>query len=146
MPSINWKKTSFDDELSEFKRTTEEYTPEQGSARKKAIESNLQYLKQQYNKSNPIMLTDQIWKSLGNTDSWGIKNLSDVNDRILKNSKTSGMRDATSVVMEYMSGSVRAPIVLQTGDGYILIAGNTRLMVAKALGISPKCVIIKTDW
>lgn len=146
MPTINWNKVSFDSEISEMRRIAEHFTPDKDTTRKQAVDGNLKYLRQHYTKSVPAILTNQIWSKLGNTDSWNTRTLSDVNKAILDNSKTSGMRDSTSIVMEYMSGVVRCPIVLQTEDGYTLIAGNTRLMVAKALGVIPKCVIIKTDW
>jgi len=44
------------------------------------------------------------------------------------------------------AGSVLdAPIIMKFGERYHLVSGNTRLMVARAKGISPKVLIFEAD-
>ncbi|MFT5849903.1 MAG: ParB-like chromosome segregation protein Spo0J, partial [Patiriisocius sp.] len=38
-----------------------------------------------------------------------------------------------------------APIVMKFGDRYHLVAGNTRLMAAKALGVRPQILLFEID-
>ena len=40
-----------------------------------------------------------------------------------------------------MSGDYRPPLILKFGDRYHLVAGNTRLCTAAAMGVNPKVII-----
>ena len=43
------------------------------------------------------------------------------------------------------SRSLDAPIVMKIGDLYHLVAGNTRRMVAKAAGVTPRVLLFSVE-
>jgi hypothetical protein len=94
-------------------------------------------------------LTDSKWRDLDNTDSWKTDTLEKIQKAIKSNARSSGKRSIENVLKEFLTGSVRAPIVLSFNNGknMSLIAGNTRLMVARMLGIKPDVVVVDlNDW
>lgn len=79
-------------------------------------------------------LPDLDWAAMFNTNSWGINCIDDV-------TKASDVKDKNwfkiQRVME-LGGRIEAPIVLSyRGIVTYLVSGNTRLCVAKAVGLSP---------
>jgi hypothetical protein len=55
-------------------------------------------------------------------------------------------RDWEDLRDKFEAGSVLdAPIIMKFGERYHLVSGNTRLMVARAKGISPKVLIFEVD-
>lgn len=84
-------------------------------------------------------LTDNVWPKLENTESneivkddwkavYGIaKKYKKTNPEILKKS--------------FEKGDYVRPLILKIGERYILMAGNTRLCTASAMGINPKVFI-----
>lgn len=145
---ITWTKDRFDQEIGEVKRFAGEYvepTPQ-------ALREGLDYLKKKYNSAQPKILIDNKWKNMQNTGSWNIDSI----DKIFKNLKRDReKRDVSRIVTQFfgtgpideLNGNVACPIAVKLGDGStILIAGNTRLSMARALGIRPKIIEIETDW
>lgn len=147
--SINFKKITFNDERGEFERVARDFSDKDNAA----FTKNKKSLEDMYSKSSLSDLTDAIWPKLENSESFLIKSVGDIEKAIRANSSSSGSRNIGNVVMEFLSGSVRAPIILcyNSNKNYTLVAGNTRLMVARLLKIkfgipNPKCVFIKSDW
>lgn len=87
-----------------------------------------------------VELPFSIWGQIENTDSFDVGSLSAVDSR----AKGYG-RDTTSLKQAYSTGArIPAPIIWWREDGsYYLIAGNTRLMLAKAFGLRPKVFIFR---
>jgi hypothetical protein len=82
-----------------------------------------------------IELKEEIWNKMKNTDSYKIKNLQEA-----KNMSNFYKRDIDSILQ---ATSLPAPIVVKDTKGqYILVAGNTRLMVSRALKVTPKIWLI----
>lgn len=88
-------------------------------------------------------LSDGVWDTLENTDSnrfvegdWEeVKRLSEKYER-----------DWEDLRQKLEAGTpLDAPIIMQFGDRYHLVSGNTRLMVARAMGLRPKAYIFKID-
>jgi hypothetical protein len=145
---ITWTKDRFDQEIGEFKRFTVEYvepTPQ-------ALKEGLDYLRKKYDRAQPKILLDNKWKNMQNTGSWNTDSI----DKIFKNLKRDRIkRDVSRVVTQFFgtgvidepNGTVSCPIAVKMGDGStILVAGNTRLSMSRALGIRPKIIEIETDW
>ena len=145
---ITWTKDRFDDEIEEFKRFAEEYVDETDQA----LREGLDYLKKKYDRAKPKILIDNKWKNMKNTGSWNTDSI----DKIFKNLKRDRVkRDVSRIVTQFfgtgpideLNGNVACPIVVKMDKGRtILIAGNTRLSMARALGIRPKIIEIETDW
>ena len=118
----------------------------------------MRYLENVFNKASPELLTDTIWRNLANTGSWNVKTFED----LFRNLQRDGVkRDVTNIVKQYFNGprsgaidrprgKVECPIILYTpendGSKYHLIGGNTRLTMARVLGIRPSVIILRTDW
>jgi hypothetical protein len=88
-----------------------------------------------------VPLTDEIWGKLENTDSDSVKfgawnDVAECAGQVHRDWQT--LRDRMVVGSE-----MDAPIIYQSNGTYHLVSGNTRLMVAKALGITPQVVIVE---
>ena len=120
---VSWYKPDMSEEHEEMERTSED------------LEVDLSLIEDGYEKATLEDLTDDMWRGMENTDSWDIGSLDDAKNYALEYGK-----DIESIIDGFKSGeSLPAPIVLIKPDGgYYLIAGNTRLMVARAFGIVPK--------
>ena len=127
-----WVKPSLDEEYEEFERTSEEEN------------IPLAELTYGFERGKLVPLSDNIWSILVNQDSWQIKN--------------GDMPMAVKLAIEYGKDyeklskgfaeniTLPAPIIVKKPDGeYYQIAGNTRLMFAKALGIRPYVWLFKLD-
>ena len=90
-----------------------------------------------------VTLTDEIWRKLGNTDSWETKTWDEVKERADEYGK-----DWETVAEGMRNGDeLPAPIVVKWKNGtYRLIGGNTRLMVARVLGIRPKIALFTVKF
>jgi hypothetical protein len=93
-----------------------------------------------FSKSKTVLLPDFIWNKLENTDS----NELEVGD-FQKASELANKygRDLEYAIKTIKDDSYNPPLIYQKGkDSYTLVAGNTRLMAAKILGIRPRVLII----
>lgn len=126
--NVSWVKPNIDDERGEIIRTAGEFGIDPGA------------LLAAFGKGTLKELPDHVWERLENTDSWEIQNMDDA--RLLAAEYD---RDIESIIAGIEAGSAMpAPIILQyDGNSYYLVGGNTRLMVAKALGIKPSVWVIK---
>jgi len=163
MKKIKYIKVRYEKEKGEFERYVESVSKGIKEKKLKAalIKQNIEAIKNAYKKAKLTPLTNDIWQNLENTDSWGTTTEQKVKNAIARNKKTgSGFRNIDNVVDEFLSGKVRAPIVVaynrENGiyKKHILIGGNTRLMVARALGAEgvgiigqPVVVLVELpDW
>ena len=89
------------------------------------------------------LLSEDVWGRLENTEShefdkdeWRIvKEVSEAQERVRDWQKFK--------TLEEKGVPIDAPIILKCGDTYHLVSGNTRLMVAHALGITPKVLLFE---
>ena len=128
---INWKKPDLQEEIEEIERTAVD------------LDIDASKLFEDAKKGKIIDLSDDIWSKLDNTDSWDIKSIEDA--RVLADEYD---KDIESLIRGFESGkaSIPAPIVLKRQEGgYYLIAGNTRLMVARAFGMIPKIYLVEDN-
>jgi hypothetical protein len=59
-----------------------------------------------------------------------------------------GKSNPNKLKSKFEDGTYKRPLILKFGDRYHLVAGNTRLSTAAAMGINPKVfigVLSKTD-
>lgn len=123
-------------EMGEIERTAQEFAPK----------NHQQFMKEfveQGTKSQLTELSEEIWKDLENTDSYDIslggwEEVADHADFIGRDWETKKR------LMEN-GNPIHAPIILKKNGRYHKVAGNTRLMVARALGIRPTVVIVDMD-
>ncbi|MEI8061875.1 MAG: hypothetical protein WCG97_01090 [bacterium] len=90
--------------------------------------------------SELVPLPEEEWAKLENTDSHDIP----IGDwGMVKYHSDSEGRDWQSLKTKIESGeSLDAPIILKTAGKLHLVSGNTRLMVSRAIGITPKVLLV----
>ena len=91
---------------------------------------------------NMVVLSDNIWSKLENSDSYDINSLEDA----IELAKEYG-KDWKPTFDAVKSGkAINPPLVLNYDtDKYYLVGGNTRLMFSKALGRTPKVLMGTLD-
>ena len=103
--------------------------------------------KEKAKESSLVPLTDDLWSTLENTDSSDIA----VGDwEAVKHHAEDGHpehpRDWQAIREKMASGvSLDAPIVLSMKGVNHLVSGNTRLMVARAIGIMPEVLWVEME-
>ena len=138
--NINWKKVPYESELGEFQRIASDIIRNNPEVKKTIVMATL---KKEYSKKSPVVLTPSMWKNLSNTDSYGLSTFSQIDSAIKINESSSGKRNISNILDEILSRKVRCPIILRHSDtDYELIAGNTRLMALKVIGIAPKVIVV----
>jgi len=123
LDSIQYIKPSFQIEIEELKRTSDE------------LNLNLNDLINSFNNSEIEELNNVDWDNLENTDSNQIKNIEDVKQLAIKYNK-----DFDRVYEQIIRNKkIEAPIVLyRKRYNPYLIGGNTRLCILRVLKIEKK--------
>lgn len=90
-----------------------------------------------------ITLNEKLWQKLENTDS----NRFETGDwEKVEEFSNSVDRDWNDLKNKLAAGTqLDAPIIMQFGDRYHLVSGNTRLMVARAEGLKPTVLLFEVD-
>jgi DNA mismatch repair ATPase MutL len=127
----------FQDEMDELERAAQDLS------RDGDYETSVKEILKVLKDSKETTLTNKIWSKLKNTESNEIKKgeMDKVEELAKKYNKTSPKTLATAI----NKGDYRPPIILKFGNRYHLVAGNTRLCTAAALGINPKVIIGELD-
>jgi hypothetical protein len=136
---LNKKKNrpDLESEMDELQRVVQDLS------RDEDIEITVDQLVNAFNKSSETTLTDDIWEKLENTESneIGKDNWKAVFGIAKKYNKTNPEKLKKSIE----SGQYKRPLIINFGDRYHLVAGNTRLSTASAMGVNPKVFIAKID-
>ena len=98
----------------------------------------LEDLKYAFTAGSMIILSDDIWSKLENTDSYEVTSLDDA----IKAAKGYG-KNWKPTLDAIKNGTIIDPPMILNYDKtkYYLVGGNTRLMFYKALGITPKVLL-----
>lgn len=90
-----------------------------------------------------VVLNDEIWSRLENTDSYGIE---ESDWATVEDKSKEASRDYLVPKMKIEKGELlQAPIIMKMGDIFHLVSGNTRLMVSRAFGIKPQVYLFEVD-
>jgi hypothetical protein len=117
-------------EGSEIERTAQEFN------------IPLEDLKYAFIAGRMIILSDDIWSKLENTDSYDITSIEDA----VKLANQYGKKWKSTLSAIKNSEVLDPPMVLNYDKSrYYLVGGNTRLMFYKALGITPKVLLATID-
>lgn len=115
--------------MKQFKRTIRDLK----------LNIDIEYIQKLYNAGNKVYLDTLNYKQLYNTQYDLVKNR---NDAIRIASKYH--KDYQKIADQFNTQRVYCPIIMDLGnDKYYCIAGNTRLIVAKALNIIPMVLVFK---
>ena len=127
------KKEYFQDEMDEIERAAQDLS------RDNKIETSVKEILNVFKKAKETKLDNKVWEKLENTESNEIKkgDMDKVIDLAKKYNKSSPLKLKDAL----LSGEYRPPLILKFGNRYHLVAGNTRLCTAAALGLNPKVII-----
>jgi hypothetical protein len=126
-------KPNIEGEMDEFQRISQDLR------RDEKIDISVEELVRSFEGLKEQTLTDDVWPKLENTESNEIEkgDIEAVNDIAKMYNKTNPKK----LIKAIKSGDYHRPLILKMGERYILIAGNTRLCTAAAMGVNPKVFI-----
>ena len=134
---MNTKRPDIEGEMDELQRAVQDLSRDEN------IEISVEQLVKAFNKSKEETLTNDIWGKLENTESNEIQK-GDTN-AVMKIAKMYNKTSPKILAKAIVKGEYNRPLILKLGERYILVAGNTRLSTAAAIGVSPKVFIAKID-
>lgn len=121
---------NLDSEMDEIQRTVQDLN------RDGILDISVDDLMNAFRKSKEIILDKKIWSKLENTESNQIKK--GQFDKVIELAKRYNKSNPNNLREKLKSGDYKRPLVLNFGDRYYLVAGNTRLSTAAAMGMKPK--------
>ena len=130
---IERRKKYFQSEIDEFERAAQDLSRDEG------IKVSVNTILDAFEKAKEIKLPTTIWKKLENTESNQIKK--GEMSKVIELAKQYNKQHPKELKKALLSGDYRRPLILKFGDRYHLVAGNTRLCTAAALGIQPQVLI-----
>lgn len=127
------KEQYFEKEMDEIQRAVQELSRDEG------LDISVKDVVESFRNSNEVTLIDDIWSKLENTESNQIKKgeMKKVVEIAKKYDKTSPYILKKSLLKD----DYDRPLILKFGDRYHLVAGNTRLCTAAAMGMKPQVLI-----
>lgn len=127
-------------EHGEIERVAHAYCPD-------SVETFIQSFYESAQGADLTDLTEDMWQSLENTDSFDIpiEGWDKVNEHIVHTNEQTGAHRDWEDIQQKMEGgqALDAPIILKYKGSTHLVSGNTRLMVARALGKTPQVLIVE---
>ena len=130
--SLRRKKDPINDEIEEIERTVEDLS-------RKGIETSVDDVVNAFRNGVEVEIPFEVWGKLENTHSNQIK-MGEM-DKVRKIAKEFNKTNPTKLSKSLMGGTYDRPMILKFGDRYYLVAGNTRLSTAAALGMTPMVLI-----
>ena len=130
--SLRRKKDPINDEIEEIERTVEDLS-------RKGIETSVDDVVNAFRKGVEIEIPFDVWGKLENTHSNQIK-MGEM-DKVKKIAKEFDKTNPMKLAKDLKSGAYDRPMILKFDDRYYLVAGNTRLSTAAALGMTPMVLI-----
>jgi hypothetical protein len=127
------RKKYFQSEMDEFERAAQDLSRDEG------IDVSVNQILKAFENSHEIKLPKNIWSKLENTESNQI-NKGEIS-KVIKLAKQYNKQHPNELKKALLSGDYRRPLILKFGDRYHLVAGNTRLCTAAALGLQPQVII-----
>ena len=130
---IGRRKKYFQSEMDEFERAAQDLSRDEG------MDVSVNQILKAFENSPEIKLPKDIWSKLENTESNQIKK-GEIS-KVIKLAKQYNKQHPNELKKALLSGDYRRPLILKFGDRYHLVAGNTRLCTAAALGLQPQVII-----
>lgn len=121
------------DEMDEFERVSQDLS------RNENIDVSVSQLMDIFQQAREVTIPEKVWNRLENTECNQIKK--GEMKKVLDLAKKYNKQDPRELKKALVKGDYRRPLILKFGDRFHLIAGNTRLCTAAALGLRPKVLI-----
>lgn len=130
---IERRKKYIQSEIDELERVSQDLS------RNENIEVSVSQLMDLFQQSHDIEIPEKVWKNLENTECNKIKK-GEIK-KVIAIAKKYNKQDPNELKKALLSGNYRRPLILKYGDRYHLVAGNTRLCTAAAMGMRPMVLI-----
>lgn len=130
---LEMRNNYFEKEMDEIQRAVQELSRDEG------LDISVADVVEALRNAREVTLTDDIWSKLENTESNQIKKgeMKKVVEIAKKYDKTSPYVLKKALLRD----EYERPLILKFGDRYHLVAGNTRLSTAAAIGMKPQVII-----
>ncbi len=133
--SINFVKPNLEHEMGEIERVAELFANDDKEKFARKIVEEIE-------SAEPQELSEDEWGLLENTDSYDIE-VGDWSKVALLSEMQEVKRDWQGLRSKMEKEEcIEAPVILKIAGKLHLVSGNTRLMVARALGLTPKVIIV----
>jgi hypothetical protein len=133
----NFFRPNIEGEMDELQRAVQDLSRDEN------IDISVEQLTKAFDNSNEETLTDDIWTKLENTESNDI--VKDDWRAVYSIAKKYNKTDPMMLKKSIQKGTYKRPLIMKLGDRYILVAGNTRLCTAAAMGANPMVFIGKVQ-
>ncbi len=120
-------------EMDELQRAVQDLSRDEN------IDISVEQLAKAFNNSDEETLTDDVWAKLENTESNDI--VKDDWRAVYSIAKKYNKTDPMILKKSIQKGTYKRPLIMKLGDRFILVAGNTRLCTAAAMGVNPMVFI-----
>jgi hypothetical protein len=127
------KKESINDEIEELQRASQDLSRDEG------IDVSVDKLVKLFQDASEVILSDEVWKKLENTESNQIKK--GEMKKVVELAKKYDKTPPSILKKALLKNEYKRPLIIKFGDRYHLVAGNTRLSTAAALGFRPDVLI-----
>lgn len=130
---LNQRQSQFEKEMDEFERVVQDLSRDEG------LDVSVDDVLTAFKNAKEVTLTNDIWSKLENTESNQIKK-GEIK-KVIELAKKYNKSNPMDLKKALKSGDYPRPMILKYGDRYHLVAGNTRLCTAAALGMKPQVLI-----
>jgi hypothetical protein len=120
-------------EMDELERASQDLNRDEG------IDVTVKDLIDAFEMAKEIEIPMNVCKKLENTESNQIEK--GEMDKVIELAKKYNKSNPKKLQNALMSGEYNRPLIVKFGDRYHLVAGNTRLCTAAAIGIKPQVII-----
>ncbi len=139
----DWVRPDFQKEKGELERVTRDFLLREPNTQ------NIRQVVEALKGSPTIEFSDTDWEQLENTDSFHNVGLGQIEEaRKICNGYNEELEEENKrnfdVLLEgfHQGNKMECPVILKNSEGKMhLVSGNTRLMIARALGIRPRVII-----
>jgi len=120
-------------EMDEIERASQDLS------RDEDIDVSVDDLLNAFEIADEVRIPKEVWENLENTESNQIEK--GEMDKVVELAKKYNKSNPNELKHALMSGDYNRPLIVKFGNRYHLVAGNTRLCTAAALGVQPKVII-----
>jgi hypothetical protein len=123
----------FQKEMDEFERASQDLSRDEG------LDISVKDMVKAFQRAKEVQIPREVWDKLENTESNQIKK--GEMKKVVALANQYNKQHPSELKKAMLSGDYRRPLIVKFGDRYHLVAGNTRLCTAAALGIRPMVII-----
>lgn len=106
---------------------------------KRELKPAVDEFKKLYEKARVEQLSPSLWSRISNTESWNTRTLEQM-ERLFKKNRSYG--EVSVVLQEIYEPRIRCPLVVKMKGQVLLVEGETRLMVARVMKLTPVRAVV----